>query len=336
MKLKTVLSTLLMAITTVIAADTSSNLQPEPSQVQVMDIAKFVEGFLYGVINHEFHNIDQCIADVGRIAQNVEIAVTNFKKENFSGIKAGLLEIGQAVKLIPTAVNDCKQVTQDLSKLVKMAEVFAHPLSLIYHVGKNLILNGVDIFKKIADALIAYGAKDYFSFGMYVGQAMDTIFLHAPYPKNQIDVEAYEFFDNFYAALNGNSQIDQQQLYNNIDGLGLMIYGPIRQSMTEFNNDSNLNMKIWMTLHEISHSLLEGCDSLVAKNAITTENRDEIKTYAACLSKNKPKDIDSKIEGLFQKSYALYNAGQTDQVGKIYGQIAVMKCGQQSLLFLQQ
>jgi len=118
------------------------------------------------------------------------------------------LEVGQAVKLIPTAVNDCKAITQDLSKLAKMAEVFAHPLSLIYHVGKNLILNGVDIFKKIANALIAYGAKDYYTFGMYVGEAMDTVFLKAPYPKKAIDTEAYEFFDGFYAALNANSQLD--------------------------------------------------------------------------------------------------------------------------------
>lgn len=91
---------------------------------------------------------------------------------------------------------------------MKLAEVFAHPLSLIYHVGKNLILNGVDIFGKIANALISYGAKDYFSFGKYVGEAMDTVFLKAPYPKKTIDLEAYEFFDGFYTALNTNSQLD--------------------------------------------------------------------------------------------------------------------------------
>lgn len=98
-------------------------------------------------------------------------------------MKSGLLEIGKAVKFIPSAVQDCKAITQDLSKLLKMAEIFGHPLSLIYHVGKNLILNGVDIFGKIANALISFGAGDYFSFGKYVGEAMDAVFLHAPYPK---------------------------------------------------------------------------------------------------------------------------------------------------------
>lgn len=89
-----------------------------------------------------------------------------------------------------------------------MAEVFAHPLSLIYHVGKNLLLNGIDIFKKIAEALIAFYKNDYYSFGMYVGEAMEAVFLHAPYPKKQLDLEAYEFFDGFYTALNATSHLN--------------------------------------------------------------------------------------------------------------------------------
>ncbi len=64
-----------------------------------------------------------------------------------------------------------------------------------------------------------------------------------------------------------------------------------------------------MTLHEISHSLLEGCDSLVAKGAISEDNRKEINDYATCLNKNKPEEIDYKMEEAFQRSYILYNAG---------------------------
>lgn len=91
-----------------------------------------------------------------------------------------------------------------------MAEVFTHPLTLIYHVGKNLILNGVDIFEKIGQALIAYGAQDYFTFGKFVGEAMEEIFLKAPYPKATNDLKAYQFFDGFYSALNTNSELDKQ------------------------------------------------------------------------------------------------------------------------------
>lgn len=90
---------------------------------------------------------------------------------------------------------------------------------------------------------------------MYVGEAMSEVFLKAPYPKKTVDLKAYEFLDGFYSALNANSKLDQEQLYNNIDGLGLMIFGPVQESMEEFTKEGNMTMKAWMTIHEISHSL---------------------------------------------------------------------------------
>jgi hypothetical protein len=55
--------------------------------------------------------------------------------------------------------------------------------------------------------------------------------------------------------------------------------------MEEFNRDStNITMKAWMTIHEISHTLLEGCNSLVAKGAISAENQADIVYYGKCLS----------------------------------------------------
>lgn len=122
-----------------------------------------------------------------------------------------------------------------------MAEVFAHPLTLIYKVGKNLIVNGIDIFKKIAQALIAYGAQDYFTFGQHIGEAMDIIFLHAPYPKTEMDTKGYELLNGFYTGLSTNTEINREALYNNIDDLGLMIAGPFEDGINEFTKQGNMN-----------------------------------------------------------------------------------------------
>ncbi len=51
--------------------------------------------------------------------------------------------------MIPGLVRDCADIKDDLSVLVRIASIFEHPLSLIYHVGKALIVNGSDIFAKI-------------------------------------------------------------------------------------------------------------------------------------------------------------------------------------------
>lgn len=98
-----------------------------------------------------------------------------------------------------------------------------------------------------------------------MGLAMSDVFLKAPTPKSPMDQKAYDFISGFYSSIGANSVLDQKQLYNNIDGLGMMIYGPISESMEEFRNPGNETFKGWMAVHEISHSLLEGGDSLVAK-----------------------------------------------------------------------
>lgn len=128
-------------------------------------------------------------------------------------------------------MQDCSSINDDFSKVVKMAEVFASPLSLIYTVGKNLYLNGIDIFEKIMNAMVAYEEGDYFSFGMYLGQAMDEVFLKAPYSKKESDVKAYDFFSGFYSLIPATSPLDKMHLYNNIDDFGDTIMSPLAMSI---------------------------------------------------------------------------------------------------------
>lgn len=192
--------------------------------------------------------------------------------------------------------------------------------------GKNLLFNGIDIFEKIAGAVTSFLNSDYYNFGVQLGQAMDEVFLKAPYPKKQTDLNAYEFFQGFYHGLDTDSQLENQQLYNNIDGLGIMIYGPIQESMQEFTEQGNLNDESLMVLHEVSHTLLEGSTSMVAKGAITEENRQDLTRYGECLSSLNPKAEDEELQALLYKAYVYFNAQQIEQVGSTFGQIAILKC----------
>ena len=84
--------------------------------------------------------------------------------------------------MFPEALKACSQKDDEFLIIVKMAEVFHNPFSLVYHVGKSLIVNGVDIHYKIKDAINAYNTHDYFNFGRYYGEAMDEVFLHMVKP----------------------------------------------------------------------------------------------------------------------------------------------------------
>lgn len=121
---------------------------------------------MYGVL-HEAFPVDeaQCLGDIKEIEQHVTQSIHDFELKTFEGMRQGLDEAGSAFKLIPTALSECKSIQKDLTELAKKAVVFTHPLTLIYTVGKSLILNGSDILTKIEAAITAYHKADYYEFG---------------------------------------------------------------------------------------------------------------------------------------------------------------------------
>lgn len=150
----------------------------QPMSISNLNIVRIVEGVLYGILKDAVPegSLDTCISDGQQIESTIIDAVTNLEKATFDGIKTGLNEIGSAVKLMPSMLKDCTSVQNDIQILAKMAEIFSHPLSLIWQVGKSLIVNGSDIFDKISQAITAYKNGQYFDFGKNIGQALSEVF----------------------------------------------------------------------------------------------------------------------------------------------------------------
>jgi len=44
-------------------------------------------------------------------------------------------------------------------------------------------MNGIDIYEKVDMALVDYKAGNYYEFGLYVGMAMNEVFMKAPEVK---------------------------------------------------------------------------------------------------------------------------------------------------------
>ena len=116
-----------------------------------------------------------------------------------------------------------------------MAEIFTHPFSLIWQVGKSLIVNGSDIFQKIENAINAYKRGDYFEFGKNIGFALSEVFFKSTEKgaiilKRPIDEHAYDFLAGFLTSIQ-RVNFNGEALYNSIDGKGIMIWGPVNKTM---------------------------------------------------------------------------------------------------------
>lgn len=137
------------------------------------------------------------------------------------------------MKQIPELVKECKLGEHDLSKLIEMAEIFEHPYQLIFRAGRNLLVNGVEVFHFLEHAFLAHRQAQYFDFGYFIGEALDVVFLNQPQmalsPKKEtVDEQAFDFLTGYFQVIGlKSSHINSEQLYNTIDRKGAMIYGPV-------------------------------------------------------------------------------------------------------------
>lgn len=111
--------------------------------------------------------------------------------------------LGETVEEIVPTVKACEGVTGDFDKLEKMAKIFSSPTSFAYHVGKDLIVNGKNIFADIEDALNQYQLKNYFKFGKDIGDALAKAIIGNENNEKTIDPKVKEAVEIIGGILQG-------------------------------------------------------------------------------------------------------------------------------------
>lgn len=74
-------------------------------------------------------------------------------------------------------MKDCSDLKTDWDKLTKIAESFENPVSFAWHVGGNIVHNGVKITKDINGAIEDYKSEKWYDFGKQCGEASAHVFL---------------------------------------------------------------------------------------------------------------------------------------------------------------
>ena len=98
-------------------------------------------------------NIINCVKDAETIYTDVKDGVVLLKKGDATDELNGLKDIAEGVFKIKDAISDCKGVVADWEKLETMAAIFSNPWSFAYHVGQDLVLNGIEIFREVEDSV---------------------------------------------------------------------------------------------------------------------------------------------------------------------------------------
>jgi len=154
--------------------------------VEIKEVAEVVTGILIGALKAEgLNSIENCIQDGEHLFSDIKSGIALLKKGDVKDELAGLKKIGAGVVEIKNAVSDCKGIVADFEKLATMAAVYSNPWSFTYHVGKDLIVNGVRIFKDTEASVTNYEAGKFEAMGENIGDALAELLLGGACAKQE-------------------------------------------------------------------------------------------------------------------------------------------------------
>jgi hypothetical protein len=124
-----------------------------------------------------FTDITHCIQDAELLFTDAEAAYEDFEAGGVENVIDGIKEIADMLKVVKAGMSDCSSLKADWKKLAAMAAIFESPTSFAYHVGKDLLLNGKDIYHEINTSISDYKMQNWESFGYNVGEAAAKVIL---------------------------------------------------------------------------------------------------------------------------------------------------------------
>lgn len=114
-----------------------------------------------------------CIADLENEAELVVEGVESILKKNEKDMKEGLEKIGLALETLPEAMLECGMAVNDAKQLMSALKAVESPLQFAYHVGKDLIVNGINIYKEVNQAIADYKDQEYQDMGKQIGEVLE-------------------------------------------------------------------------------------------------------------------------------------------------------------------
>jgi hypothetical protein len=179
---------------------------------QVMDI---IGGFFVGMgTDVNTPDLAPCVTNSAEFGGWIEQSVVDFSKHTFDGTKDGFMDLSNAFAALPGFIQKCVPASVEVAQVVEKAVLaWAHPLSLLYHVGLNIIFNGAEVFADVSKAMGDYQSGNWYGFGFDIGQAaFKIIYVPSSELEELQDHESLAFAQGFMKGLDVEFSLEGKEI----------------------------------------------------------------------------------------------------------------------------
>jgi hypothetical protein len=216
-----------------------------------------LEGFFAG---SRFADLKNCANDTVDTFEDIKSAVSLLEKKTPSSVLAGLKDLGKAYGALKDGLVKCKAAEAEIQAFVKAIEQFKTPEQFAFHVGKDLLVNGRDIYAEVKQAVADFKSQNYLNAGVQIGEALNKLIVGtefaAPPPKptplcfHMEDVEDHKCFEacNAEGKKFATKGIDQPNgcpgKYNTVDSTKTVLQCPDGITNVRYCTATALNVTI--------------------------------------------------------------------------------------------
>ena len=168
------------------------------TQSPITDAEDLIEGILVGSFGSVGHDVKGCIKDGEQVFIHVKDAIGFFEKGGRDNIIQGIIQVGEAIALIPQEVKECGAISTLVEDLIEIAAEFANPEALIVIIGERILWRGIPIAEDIYGAVSNFRKGDFYHAGESLGDIIKQIFLLRPQDKIE---DAIQFLKGFFSKI---------------------------------------------------------------------------------------------------------------------------------------
>jgi hypothetical protein len=139
------------------------------------DMVRLFEGIIIGFGDEVSVDFSQCLHDADHDWKAMNDAMEKIKSMKPRQVKKGLEEMASIAKELPEAIEACKGAETDFEHLLEACKSLMHPIKFAMHVGKDIMVNGKNIFHHVEALISAWEGQNYLEAGKEIGEILEEI-----------------------------------------------------------------------------------------------------------------------------------------------------------------